>query len=103
MFRIPITAAVFLLAVAPSLQAEQAAASAPQSQQAAASPALSSPFDNYRPFTEATVAPWKDTNREVLQAGGWRAYAREASGAASAPAPAPAAMPAASPTAPHKH
>ena len=92
MFRIIFTAAVSLLAAGAAVQAQQQPASA---------------FDGYRPFTEAPVAPWKDTNRQVLEAGGWRAYARGANAAASAPAvpaaPAiPSTQPASAPAA-HKH
>ena len=47
-----------------------------------------SPLSRYQAFTEAQVAPWRDTNEQVRQRGGWRAYAREAQApesAASAP------------------
>ncbi len=38
-----------------------------------------SPLGHYRAFVEPEVAPWRQTNDRVLQRGGWRAYAREAS------------------------
>jgi hypothetical protein len=78
---------------------------------AAASAAYLSVFDSYQPFADEKIAPWKASNDTVGKVGGWRAYAREAAGAApatgSAPAPAPApgqapgAAPAAAPG--HKH
>lgn len=55
-----------------------------------------SAFEGYRPSAETAVGAWPDANKAVQQAGGWRAYAREAAApqpagpaAASAP-PAPA-------------
>ena len=87
MFRITFTAAVALLAAAAAVQAQQQPAS---------------PFDGYRPFADAPVAPWKETNRQVLEAGGWRAYAREASGAEATPPASAASQPASAPAA-HKH
>ena len=54
-------------------------------------------FEDYRPFTEDKVTPWREANDAVRDIGGWRAYAREAQGtappaaqAASAPASAAA-------------
>ena len=87
-----------------------AAASA---QQIPASPAATTPpyrsaFEGYRPFADESVAPWKDSNQAVREAGGWRAYAREgrpadaAAPARAASATAPAAAPSA-PAAGHKH
>ncbi|MCX2861450.1 hypothetical protein OOZ63_06315 [Paucibacter sp. PLA-PC-4] len=43
-----------------------------------------SALQHYKPLSETEPADWRDANRRVQQAGGWRAYAREA--AASAPA-----------------
>lgn len=43
-----------------------------------------SPFSGYQAFGETPVAPWRATNDLVLQRGGWRAYAREASAPAVA-------------------
>ena len=61
--------------------------------------ALRSSLSRYQAFTEAEVAPWRETNDTVRQRGGWRAYAREAREPASATTPSPAA-PAASRPAP---
>ena len=61
--------------------------------------ALRSSLSRYQAFTEAEVAPWRETNDTVRQRGGWRAYAREAREPASATTPSPAA-PAASQPAP---
>lgn len=52
----------------------------------AASPAWQSAFENYQPFTDEKPVPWPQANETVRQAGGWRAYAREAATPASAPA-----------------
>lgn len=55
-----------------------------------------SPLSRYQAFTEAQVAPWRETNEQVRQRGGWRAYAREAqapASSASAPSPAGVAKP----------
>lgn len=43
-----------------------------------------SALQHYKPLSEAELADWRSANRRVQEAGGWRAYAREA--AASAPA-----------------
>lgn len=43
-----------------------------------------SALQHYKPLSEAELADWRAANRRVQEAGGWRAYAREA--AASAPA-----------------
>ena len=61
-----------------------------------------SPFTGYQAYTDAPVAPWRDSNKLVRQRGGWRAYAREAAEPAAA---APAAKGAASvpPAAPADH
>ena len=52
-----------------------------------------SPFAGYRSFSEPAVSPWRQTNEQVRQRGGWRAYAREASEPAAAPASAPTTAP----------
>ena len=64
----------------------------------AAVPALlyRSSLSHYQAFADAEVAPWRETNEQVRQRGGWRAYAREA----QAPAIAASALPAAAPTSP---
>ena len=85
-----------------SLFAAQAASLAqaprtdPANSQAAVPPlAYRSPFSEYKALAAPEVTPWRAANDLVLQRGGWRAYAREASapGAASATPP---ALPAAS-------
>jgi hypothetical protein len=44
-----------------------------------------SPSQRYQPLGDATEpADWRAANRRVHEAGGWRAYAREAAAAASA-------------------
>jgi hypothetical protein len=52
-----------------------------------------SSFSGYRSFSEPVVSPWRETNEQVRQRGGWRAYAREASEPAAASASAPTTAP----------
>lgn len=51
-----------------------------QSAPDATSPKLTyrSAWTQYRGFTQESVAPWQQTNDVVKNAGGWRAYAKEA-------------------------
>ena len=65
----------------------------------AAEPPPASAFDGSRPFADQPVAPWAQSNATVGRIGGWRAYAREASGGPQAPETQPAA-PAPQPAAP---
>lgn len=44
---------------------------------------------DYRPYSDQPVGSWAEANRTVEQAGGWRAYAREASQPEAEGAPAP--------------
>ena len=53
--------------------------------------AYRSAFLGYRPNAETDVSAWTDANKTVHEAGGWRAYAKEARQADAATAPAPAA------------
>ena len=73
-----------------------------------------SPLRAYQGFVAPPLAPWRDSNEQVRQRGGWRAYAREgqadgqapgqaASSPATAPAPAAPPAPTASPPAPGHH
>lgn len=76
----------------------------PASQQVGPSvPPFESAFSGYRGYADEPVAPWRESNDQVRQIGGWRAYAREAH-APAAPAPDPDSPPAApgsaSPSAP---
>ncbi len=56
-----------------------------------------SAFDGYRRYADEPVTPWKAANDQVGRIGGWRTYAKEASGEAGADphqghgSPAPAA------------
>jgi hypothetical protein len=67
----------------------------------AQAPAFRSAFDGYKPYTDDGEPEWIKANDAVRQAGGWRAYSREAQGdptgesQAVPPKPAPA-----TPTAP---
>ena len=62
--------------------------------------AYQSALKGYRPNTEAAVGSWKDANDTVHQAGGWRAYAKEAQQPIDAVAPKPAATAASAPAKP---
>ncbi len=42
-----------------------------------------SAFNGYQPFTEGKLKSWTESNNAVTQAGGWRAYAKEAAAPAS--------------------
>jgi hypothetical protein len=88
------------------------AAFAQPNQPAAAAPQQAAPYrsalEGYRPFSEEKVAPWAASNEAVRNAGGWRAYAREAQeGPAQVTPPmspaAPAAPAASAPQPGHKH
>lgn len=80
--------AAALLAAAPSAQAQRApAAGLPDPLDARAEVPRAthdSAFAGYRAAGEAGVGSWRGVNEAVNRAGGWRAYAREA----SQPAPA---------------
>lgn len=41
-------------------------------------PAYRSAFDGYQRFSDEKTTPWAQSNEAVRDAGGWRAYAREA-------------------------
>lgn len=75
---------------------------------AAAQPApaplrFESSLEGYQRFTDEATKPWREVNEAVREAGGWRAYAREAAGdkpgetPAAAPAPPRSAPPGAQP------
>jgi hypothetical protein len=82
-----------VLAFAGTLACGHAQPPAPAAAAGPAVPAASSllfrsAFDGYRPFSEQAVAPWKQSNDAVREAGGWRAYAREVQRSAQGAAPA---------------
>lgn len=97
----------FFFACALAVATAGAAATPPDAHDPAPLPWRSA-LDGYRPFADQAVAPWRESNDTVGRIGGWRAYAREASGmppgpdaAASAAGPAAAPSPAAAaPSAP---
>jgi hypothetical protein len=62
--------------------AQPAPAPAAASAASAAKPELTyrSAFEGYRRYTDEPVVSWKETNDNVGRIGGWRAYAKEASG-----------------------
>jgi hypothetical protein len=65
-----------------------ALASVPAAAQSAATPALTpgagegfvrtTPLENYKPFIDENLIPWREANDTVGRIGGWREYAREA-------------------------
>lgn len=96
------------------LLAATAAAAAAQPAPPPAAPTLPyrSAFEDYRPWSDQPPASWKEANETVGRIGGWRAYAREASGEAApasssepaAPgAPAPTGNPPPAPAGGHRH
>ena len=48
-------------------------------------------FENYQPYRHQSVAPWSQSNKRVGEAGGRRAYAREAAEQDNLEAPSPSA------------
>jgi hypothetical protein len=50
-------------------------------------------FEGYQPFTDNKLTPWAESNDAVAQAGGWRAYAKEAAAPAAQAASSPPAAP----------
>ncbi|MCU7373624.1 hypothetical protein PEC18_23065 [Paucibacter sp. O1-1] len=79
---LPYLAACLLAGAALSALAQaEARPDGPQGRGASGTPP--SALQHYKPLSEAELADWRAANRRVQQAGGWRAYAREA--AASAP------------------
>lgn len=90
-------------------QAQAPAAPAAAAQPPAGAPTYRSALADYQPYQAQPVQPWGQTNDTVGRIGGWRAYAREAAGAApaqdkpatSTPAPTQATPPAPDPHAGH--
>ena len=68
LFLIPVAATAYLLSGATMAQTVPAA-----------TVNYISPIAAYPPFADDKVAPWKASNDQVGQIGGWRAYAKEAS------------------------
>lgn len=89
---------LFVLPVlaAPSVSAQSSAeSSAIPSKLAASAPAAPlsyrSAFQNYQSYSDSAVVPWKESNTKVKDAGGWRAYAKEAQEPVATDGKAPAA------------
>lgn len=49
-----------------------------------------SALENYQPYAEEKVLPWKEANDTVRAIGGWRAYAKEANEESGKPQASPA-------------
>jgi len=99
----PCLAAALAAVLSAGTAAAQSGASRPDPLDAGVSVPVTtykSSFAGYRAQAEAEVAPWRDSNDTAARIGGWRAYAREAQGAApAAVAPVPAAPARAKPAA----
>lgn len=80
MFRhLPAALSATLIALAPLAAAAQAASPQPAApNERITLPEYRSTLQDYRPFTEEKVAPWRDSNDTVGRVGGWRVYAKEA-------------------------
>lgn len=66
-------------------------------------PVYRSAFQGYRSHAEVEVGAWLEANKTVHQAGGWRAYAKEAQQPDAAVAPITAAPAASAPPKPAGH
>lgn len=75
-------------------------------------PAFRSALEDYQPFSDEKLVPWREANDNVGRIGGWRVYAREAQEGADGARTAPTgpatggaavrpASPASSPANPH--
>jgi len=73
----------------PTSHQSSAPAASATTTQASTTPYRSA-FENYQPFAEEKVLPWKEANDTVGAIGGWRAYAKEASEEAGTPQASPA-------------
>jgi len=63
--------------------------------------AYQSALENYQPYRDEKIKPWKEANDTVGKVGGWRAYAKEAAEPASQGGAAPASSGTAHPHAGH--
>lgn len=90
MFKPLLANGLVLIFALPGLAVAQAVAtsSPAAAPQASAAKSFSSALDTYKPFTEEKTIDWKQANDLTARVGGWRAYAKEASGAESASTPA---------------
>ncbi|MFT7773985.1 hypothetical protein [Roseateles sp.] len=79
------------LGLAPGALAQSARPDPLNSKAQVPAAAYRSAFQGYRPNAETGVGSWADANKTVHEAGGWRAYAKEARQADSATLPAAAA------------
>jgi hypothetical protein len=68
-----------IFAAASQAQAQVPAQAQAQAQDGRANtPQYQSALQNYKPFADEKIVPWKQSNDTVREVGGWRAYAREA-------------------------
>ena len=80
-----VAAAALLANVAIAQPAPVAAPDARTRVNEAAPAGFKSAFDNYQSYTDDKTVNWKAANDTAAQIGGWRAYAKEASGTEAAP------------------
>lgn len=71
-------AALLLWATQSQALASQVPPAAPASGPTTTSLSYRSAIQSYKPWAETPVASWRAINDATAQAGGWRAYAREA-------------------------
>lgn len=101
--------AIFVATSAFAAAAQQQAPAEPPARNEVASVPFRSISEDYEPYSDQKLTPWREANDNVGRIGGWREYAREArqpasanpSGAAAAGAPARAASEAKDPHAGH--
>lgn len=74
----PLAALPALLAMSVSAQTATAPAADPVAQTQPAPAQYRSVLENYQPYRENNMVPWKQANDTVGKIGGWRAYAKEA-------------------------
>ena len=66
--------------VALAADAHQTGGEARTQAEAASTLTFQSAMEGYKPFMDASSVPWRQANETVHQRGGWKAYAKEASG-----------------------
>lgn len=102
--------AIFVATSAFAAAAQQQAPTEPPPRNEVASVPFRSISEDYEPYSDQKLIPWREANDNVGRIGGWREYAREArqpvsggdpAGAAAAGAPARAASEAKDPHAGH--
>ena len=81
--KLPVLVVLLLPLIAAAQQNNAPVPVSPAAAAAAAAPNAPSAFSTYQTFVDEPVANWKSANNTVGRIGGWRAYAKEAAGAAT--------------------